>query len=132
MAWIFNLSFIYITYSSQHFELIQYVSGLSRFLFTYQVNDPKVIIDLDDFPSLLKSVVQQPCIQLWQLTTHFYWNGKFDFELMNMLKNNWDSPLEYVVSLFNTSCNTNIIKNNFKLYSILTKRIEKQQKKIYQ
>jgi hypothetical protein len=101
-------------------------------LFTYQVNDPKVIIDLDDFPSLLKSVVQQPCIQLWQLTTHFYWNGKFDFELMNMLKNNWDSPLEYVVSLFNTSCNTNIIKNNFKLYSILTKRIEKQQKKIYQ
>jgi hypothetical protein len=25
------------------------------------------------------------------------------------LKDNWDSPLEYVVSLFNTSCNTNII-----------------------
>ncbi len=29
---------------------------------------------------------------------------------MDILKNNWDSPLEYVVSLFNTFCNTNIIK----------------------
>jgi hypothetical protein len=39
----------------------------------------------------------------------FYWNEKIDFALMDILKNNWNSPLEYVVSLFNTSCNTNII-----------------------
>jgi hypothetical protein len=29
---------------------------------------------------------------------------------MDILKNNWDSPLEYVVSLFSSSGNTNIIK----------------------
>ncbi len=29
---------------------------------------------------------------------------------MDTLKTNWDSPLEYVVSLFNVFCNTNITK----------------------
>jgi hypothetical protein len=31
---------------------------------------------------------------------------------MDILKNNWDSPLEYVVSLFNAYCNTNITKKS--------------------
>jgi hypothetical protein len=56
--------------------------------------------------------MQQPPIQLLQLTTCFYWNENFDYVLMDILKNNWDSPLEYVVLLFNTSCNTNITKKN--------------------
>jgi hypothetical protein len=30
------------------------------------------------------------------------------------LKNNWDSPLEYVVSLFNIFCNTNITKKKIR------------------
>jgi hypothetical protein len=60
-------------------------------------------------------VVQQPPIQSLQLTTHFYWNENFDYALMNILKDNWDSPLEYVVSLFNTSCNTNIILKNLEI-----------------
>ncbi len=89
-------------YNFQHFEPIQYVNGLFRSLPTFQVNDFKVNIDLDDFPSLSESMMQQPSIQLSQLTTHFYWNENFDFALMDILKNNWDSPLEYVVSLFNT------------------------------
>jgi hypothetical protein len=55
-------------------------------------------------------VVQQPPFQLSQVTTHFYWNEKSNFALMDILKNNWDSPLEYVVSFFNTYCNTNITK----------------------
>jgi hypothetical protein len=55
-------------------------------------------------------VVQQSPILLLQLTTCFYYNEKFDFTLMDILKDNWDSPLEYVVSLFNIYCNTNIIK----------------------
>ncbi len=76
---------------------------------TFQINDSKVTIDLDDFPSLLEFVVQQPPIQLSQLITCFYWNEKFDYALMDILKENWDSPMEYVVSLFNNSCNTNII-----------------------
>jgi len=55
---------LHITYSSQHFEPILYVNGLSRSSLTFQINDPKVTIDSNDFPSLLKSMVQQPLIQL--------------------------------------------------------------------
>ncbi len=58
--------------------------------------------------------MQQPPIQLLQLTTHFYWNENFDYALMDILKDNWDSPLEYVVSSFNTSCNTNIINKQIR------------------
>jgi hypothetical protein len=56
-------------------------------------------------------MVQQPLILLLQLTTCFYYNEKIDFTLMDILKNNWDSPLEYVISLFNIYCNTNITIN---------------------
>jgi hypothetical protein len=34
---------------------------------------------------------------------------------MDILKDNWDSPLEYVVLLFNISCNTNIIFKKLKI-----------------
>jgi hypothetical protein len=34
---------------------------------------------------------------------------------MDILKNNWDSPLEYVVSLFNNFSNTNITKKRKKI-----------------
>ncbi len=40
----------------------------------------------------------------------FYWNENFDFSLMDILKNICDSPLEYVVALFNIFCNINITK----------------------
>jgi hypothetical protein len=98
------------TYNIQFstFWIIQYVNSLFRYLLTFQVNDSKVTIDWDDFSSLLELVMQQPPIQLLQLTTCFYWNEKFDYALTNILKISWDSPLEYVVSLFNTFCNTNI------------------------
>jgi hypothetical protein len=50
---------IYITYNSENFEPIKiYVNGLFRILLIFQVNDPKVTIDLDDFPSFLELVVQ--------------------------------------------------------------------------
>jgi len=48
---------LHITYSSQHFEPIQYVDGLSRFLFTFQLNDSKVTIDLNDILSFSKLMV---------------------------------------------------------------------------
>jgi len=79
---------IHITYNFQHFEPIQYGNGLSRFLPTFQVNDPKVTINLNDFPSFPKLVVQQPFIQLSQLVVHFYWNEKINFALMDILKYN--------------------------------------------
>jgi len=53
-----------IMYSSQHFEPIQYVNGLFRFLHTFQVNDSKVTINLNDFPYLSELVMRQPPIQL--------------------------------------------------------------------
>ncbi len=98
----------HVLYNFQHFEPIQYVNGLFRSSPIFQVNNSKVSIDLNDFRSLLELVMQQPPIQLMQLTC-FYWNEIFDYVLMDILKNNWDSSLGYIVSLFNTSCNTNII-----------------------
>ncbi len=56
--------------------------------------------------------MQKPQIQFSQPTTYFYWNEKLDFTLKKNLKNNWNSQLQYIVSLFNTSCNTNITKKN--------------------
>ncbi len=51
---------------------------------------------------------------------------KYDYALMNILRNNWDSPLEYVVSLLNASYNTNFkIFFKKKSYSILTIFFEK-------
>jgi hypothetical protein len=61
-----------ITYNFEHFEPIQYVNDLFRSLPTFQVNNSKITIDLDDFQSFSEIVVQQPPIQLSQLTTHFY------------------------------------------------------------
>jgi hypothetical protein len=55
---------LHIMYSSQHFEPIQYVDGLYRSLPIFQVNDSKINIDLDDFPSLSKSMMQQPLISI--------------------------------------------------------------------
>jgi hypothetical protein len=70
---------LHISYRSQHFEPIQYVNGLFKSLFTFQIIDPKVMIDLDDFPSPLELVVQQPLIQLSQLATSFYWNENLNY-----------------------------------------------------
>ncbi len=77
-------------------------------MLTLQVNNSKINIDLNDFSSFSELMVQQPPVQLSQLITFFYWNENFDYTLMDILENNWDSPSEYVVSLFNTSCNANI------------------------
>jgi len=84
----FQSILLHIMYNFQHFEPIQYVNGLSKSLPTFQINDPKVIIYFNDFPFVLKSMVQQPCIQLLQVATYFYWNEKIDFALMDILKDN--------------------------------------------
>ncbi len=65
--------------NSQHIEPLQYVNGLFRSLLTFQINTSKITINLDDFPSLLESMVLQPPIQLSQLTTCFYYNENFDY-----------------------------------------------------
>jgi hypothetical protein len=83
---------LHIMYNYQHFESIQHFNGLSRYLLTFQINDPKILINLNDFPSFFNLMVQEPPIQLLQQVLHFYWNEEFDFTLMDILKNNWDSP----------------------------------------
>jgi hypothetical protein len=100
---------LHMTYNFQHFEPIEYINGLFWSLLIFQANDRKVHIDLNDFPSFSELMMQKLQIQFSQLTTHLYWNEKFDFTLMENLKNNYNSQLQYVVSLFNISCNTNII-----------------------
>ncbi len=40
----------------------------------------------------------------------FYWNGDLDCVLMKLLETYSNAPLEYIVKLFNSSCNTNCIK----------------------
>jgi hypothetical protein len=57
---------LHIMYNFQHFEPIQHFDGLFNYLPTFQINDPKIIIDLNDFPTLSKLVLQQPPIQLLQ------------------------------------------------------------------
>jgi hypothetical protein len=74
---------LHMIYNFQHFELIEYVNGLFWSLLIFQANDPKV---------------------------HLY-NENFDFTLMEILKNNYNSQLQYVISLFKIYCNTNITKN---------------------
>ncbi len=43
---------------------------------------------------------------------HFNWNGELDCVLINFLETYSNAPLEYIVQLFNSSCNTNCTKNS--------------------
>jgi hypothetical protein len=49
--------FYCLTYHLQLSELIEYFNDLFRSLPTFQINDCKVHIDLDDFPSLSKKTL---------------------------------------------------------------------------
>jgi hypothetical protein len=46
-------------YNSQHFLLIDYDNGVPRFFHALEPNDPKMNINLDEFPLILESIVQQ-------------------------------------------------------------------------
>jgi len=84
---------------------------------------PKFIY-LDHFPSFLELMKQKLQIQLSRLIMSFYLNEKLDSTLMKILNSSWDLQLQYVVSLFNTSYNTNITKFlKKKSYSIFTKKM---------
>ncbi len=64
---MWNGFFIYplhLSYNFQDFEPIEYVNDLFWSLPIFQANDPKVHINLDDFPFLSKLVIQKPHIQL--------------------------------------------------------------------
>ncbi len=87
-----------------------------RFFHAFEPNDPKVTINLDEFPLILESTVQQSPIQTFQPNLLFYWNEILDSTLIDILKNNWNLLLDYVVSIFNTSCNTSITKKQIKFY----------------
>jgi hypothetical protein len=41
---------LHITYNFQHFELIDYDNGVSRFFCAFEPNDPKMTTNLDKFP----------------------------------------------------------------------------------
>jgi hypothetical protein len=54
---------LYIACSSQHFEPLDYFNGALRSFHVFQINYLKVIINLDEFPSILESTKHQPLIQ---------------------------------------------------------------------
>jgi hypothetical protein len=41
---------------------------------------------------------------------HFNWNDDLDCVLIKLLETYSNAPLEYIVQLFNSSCNTNVTK----------------------
>jgi hypothetical protein len=41
----------------------------------------------------------------------FHWNDDLDCVLIKLLEIYSNAPLEYIVQLFNSSCNTNVIKS---------------------
>jgi hypothetical protein len=69
--------------------------------------------------------MQQPPIQLLQLTTRFYWNENFDYTLMDILKkigiHHW-SMLFHCSTFFVIQI---LLRKNSKLYSIFTIYFEK-------
>jgi hypothetical protein len=54
---------LHIVYNFQHFERIEYFNGLFWYLFIFQMNDPKVHRNLNDFPSFSKLMMPKPHIQ---------------------------------------------------------------------
>ncbi len=48
---------LHISYNSQHFEQIEYVNSLPQSSPIFQVNDPRVHIDFDDFSFFLELVM---------------------------------------------------------------------------
>ncbi len=50
---------LHIAYSSQHYEPIEYDNGVLKKFHAFEPNDPKVTINLDEFPLILESIVQQ-------------------------------------------------------------------------
>jgi hypothetical protein len=79
--WNIGFSSFSSTYSLcgfQHLEPIEYVNGVARFLPSFELNDPKV---MNEFPSLSKSMVQNPPTQVLDSNLHFYKNENFDFIL---------------------------------------------------
>ncbi len=89
---------LHITYNFHHFELIDYDNGVLRFFHAFEPNDPKMTINLDEFPLILESIVQQFALQTPQPNLCFYWNENLNSTLMDILTNNWNLSLDYVIS----------------------------------
>jgi len=52
--------------------MIEYVNVVAWYLPTFETNDPKVITNLDEFPSILKSMVQCHLVQVLDSNLHLY------------------------------------------------------------
>jgi hypothetical protein len=112
----FQLILLHIAYISQHVEPIKYHNGVLGFLRAFETNDPKMTINLDDFSLIFKSMMQQLPIQFLQpncvcirmILLLLYVNRHFEIQFKLQLNS--------IISLFNTSCNTNITqKTTFKI-----------------
>jgi len=111
----FQLILLHTSYIFQHFEPIKYDNGVLGFLYAFETNDPKMTINLDEFSLISKSMMQQIPIQFLQpngvcIRMIFYY-----YTLIDILKDNSNSQLNFIISLLNTF-NTNITqKTRFKI-----------------
>jgi thymidine kinase len=67
----FQFVLLHIAYEFQHFEPIEYANSVARFILTFETNDSKAIINLNEFSFLSKPMV-------WQVAT-LNSNLKFKF-----------------------------------------------------
>jgi uncharacterized FlaG/YvyC family protein len=99
---------LHIDYSNQHFELIECACDVRNIQFQFETQNSKSFINLDDFLKLSKPIKQD--IQTLAQKIHFNWNDDLNCVLIKLLETYSNAPLEYIVQLFNSLCNTNVTK----------------------
>ncbi len=66
--------------------------------------------NLEDYLMFSKPMKQK--MQTLAQKIRFNWNDDLDCVLIKLLETYSNAPLEYIVQLFNSSCNTNVTKNS--------------------
>jgi hypothetical protein len=105
----YQMDTLHIAYSIQHFDPIEYTCDVINTQLQFETQNSKSFINLNDFPMLLKPIKQE--VQTFAKKMCFHWNDDLDCVLIKLLKTYSNALLEYIVQLFNSSCNTNVLKN---------------------
>jgi hypothetical protein len=104
----YQIDILHIVYSNQHFEPIEYTFDVKNTQFQFETQNSKLFINLDDYPMLSRPMKQE--MQTLAQKICFNWNDDLDCVLIKLLETYANAPLEYIVQVFNSSFNTNVIK----------------------
>ncbi len=112
---IWNKFWIYLThdYEFQHFEPIQYVNNVPWFSFSLQQNDHEINIKFDQFSNHSQSMTQQSCTSFSQKKKTFLLEWNIWLRSNEFFKDNYNLPLDSVISLLDISYNKYNIKKMF-------------------